>query len=64
MIRVIKKNSHLSTNLTIENGINTLKLKDKIITEELQMLHIKLVVVPIDKAISNVAFYLHHVMDK
>ena len=64
MIRVIKKNSHLSTNLTIENGINTLKLKDKIITEELQMLHIELVVVPIDKPISNVAFYLHHVMDK
>ena len=48
------ENSHLSTKLTTENSKNTLKLKGKITTEELQMLHNKLWIM--DKATGNFGF--------
>ena len=51
-----EKISHHSTKLTTERSKNTLKLKDEIITDELKLLHEKLVVVPIDKASSNDVF--------
>ena len=54
MILAINENSHLSTKLTTENSKNTLKLKGKIITKELQMLHNKLWIM--DKASGNFYF--------
>lgn len=51
-----EKISHHLTKLTTKRSKNTLKLKDEIITDELKLLHEKLVVVPIDKASSNDAF--------
>ena len=46
----------LSTKLTREMSKHTLKLKDKIIKDELKMLYNKFIIVPICKASSNFAF--------
>ena len=54
MISAINENSHLSTKLKTEKSKNTLKLKGKIITEELPMLHNKLWIM--DKATGNFYF--------
>ena len=54
--QLIKKTCHLSTKLTTENSENTFKLKDKIITEQLIILHNKCVATLIEKASGNVAF--------
>ena len=54
MILAINENSQFSTKLTTENSKNTLKLKGKIITKELQMLHNKLWIM--DKATGNFYF--------
>ena len=45
-----RKTSHLSAKLTTENNKKKLDLNDKIITEELKMLHMKFVVFSIDSA--------------
>lgn len=62
MISTIDKNiSHLSTRLTTYNNKNALKLKDKIITEELKMLYNKFTVVLIERTRGTVAFvYRNH----
>ena len=48
--------SHLSTTLTKENSENTLKLKDKIIAEELKILYNKCVAILIDTDSGNIDF--------
>ena len=50
------KISHLSTKLITKNSKNKLGLADKIINEELKLLHNKFIVLPMDKASGNVTF--------
>ena len=57
MISAINENiNHLLTKVTTGKGKSILKVKDKIITGELKILHNKFVVVLINKARANVAF--------
>ena len=51
-----EKRGLVSNKLTTENRKNTLKLKDKITTEELKMLLNKFGVTPIDKIVSSAGF--------
>ena len=51
-----KKVSQISDKLITKKSRNTLRLKDKIVTEELKILLHRFVVVPINKASGNVSF--------
>ena len=51
-----EKRGLVSNKLTTENRKNTLKLKDKITTEELKMLLNNFGVTPIDKIVSSAGF--------
>ena len=51
---MIEKITHLLSKLTAEK--NTLKLKDKIITERFKMPYHSFVIVAIDKTVGNIIF--------